>query len=86
MHYPTDKTRRSRKRQPGTLADLLQVLWNALKEAEEVLNTSAGDPELVLKAAHCISQCAGQYHKMLEGYTFEERLAALEAQMTKEAA
>jgi hypothetical protein len=70
---------RKRKRKPGTLQDLITVLWNALLDAQQVLDECAGDPEQTLKAVHCVSQCAGQYAKLLEVGEFEARIAALEA-------
>jgi hypothetical protein len=70
---------RKRRHKPGNLAELLRVLWQALLEAEAVLAEASGnDAELTLKAAHCISQCGGQYAKLLEVGEFESRLKALE--------
>ena len=69
-----------RRGKPGDLATLLKVVWSALLEAEAVLMTTEGDnPELCLKAVHAVSQCAGQYAKLLEIGEFEARLAAMEA-------
>ena len=51
-----------RKHKPGNLQDLLVVLWQALLEAQAVLEAArAEEPELKLKAVHAISQCGGQY-------------------------
>jgi hypothetical protein len=70
---------KKRKHKPGNLQDLLRVLWQALLEAEAVLNAAGPDDwEMTLKAAHCISQCGGQYAKLLEVGEFEARLKALE--------
>jgi hypothetical protein len=41
----------------------------------------AASDDMTLKAAHCISQCAGQYAKLLEIGEFEARLAAIEARL-----
>ena len=58
---------KKRRRKPGDLQDLLKVVWGALLEAEAVLDGTQGDnPELCLKAVHAVSQCAGQYAKLLE--------------------
>jgi hypothetical protein len=54
------------RRKPGTLADVLEKLWDAICEAEQVLY-QAEEPELRLKAIHALSQCAGQYCKLIEG-------------------
>ena len=70
---------RTRRGRPGKLPDLTRILWQALLEAESVLQSTRGDnPELCLKAVHAVSQCAGQYAKLLEIGEFEARLAALE--------
>jgi hypothetical protein len=70
-------------RKPGNLQQLQAKLWRALCEAEAVLDTSE-DPELTLKAVHAISQCAGQYAKLLEIGELEARVQALEQQMKGE--
>jgi len=75
---------RKRKHKPGQLIDLLKMLWQALLEAEAVLETASEDnPELKLKAVHAISQCGGQYAKLLEVGELEARLAAVEAALAK---
>ncbi|MBM3224378.1 MAG: hypothetical protein FJZ47_11315 [Candidatus Tectomicrobia bacterium] len=63
---------------PGNLDELLAMLWGALEEAEAVLARAATD-DLRLKSIHAISQCAGQYAKLLEIGELEARLKALEA-------
>ena len=76
-----------KKHRPGNLHDLLRVLWQALLEAQAVLEAAdATQAELKLKAVHAISQCAGQYHKMLETTELEARLAAVEAAQRGQAA
>jgi len=56
------------------------MLWGALLEAQDVLQQAPEDnPELRLKACHCLSQTAGQYAKLLEVGEIEGRLVALEA-------
>ena len=71
-----------RKRKPGDLPAAMRLLWTALCEAEDVLLGSE-DAELTLKACHCISQCAGQFVKLLEVGDYEARLAALEATLVE---
>jgi hypothetical protein len=63
---------------PGTLPELLLILWHTLKRAQGVLD-AATDDEATLKAVHAVSQCAGQYVKLLEIGELEARIAALEA-------
>ena len=71
---------KKRKGKPGDLQALLRVVWAALLEADAVLQSTNGDnPELTLKAVHAVSQCAGQYAKLLEVGELEARIAALEA-------
>jgi hypothetical protein len=71
---------RKRRTKPGKLPDLVRVVWQALIEAESVLQRTNGDnPELALKAVHAISQAAGMYVRLLETSDFERRLQALEA-------
>jgi hypothetical protein len=67
-----------RHKKPGDLPALTRVLWRAVLEAQEILE-AATEPELKLKAIHALSQCAGQYSKLLEVGEFEARLAAVEA-------
>jgi len=76
------RARQAKKRRgkPGDLPALLRVVWAALLEADAVLQSTHGDnPELCLKAVHAVSQCAGQYAKLLEIGELEARIAALEA-------
>ena len=66
----------------GTLEEVLAIVWGALKEAEGVLTRAPfSDNELKLKSVHAVSQCAGQYAKLLEASELEARLSALEAKM-----
>jgi hypothetical protein len=66
-----------RAHKPGTLADLLKVLWTAIRDAEHLLY-SADDPEFRLRCVHALSQAAGQYAKLLEIGEFEARLVQIE--------
>jgi hypothetical protein len=55
-----------RKHKPGNLTDLLQVMWQALLEAEAVLEAAEEDQaELKLKAVHAIIQAGRSYTKLL---------------------
>ena len=84
MPNPSPHTARQaqkRRRTPGDLATLVQVLWGALLKAEAVLDAATHASELTLKAVHAVSQCAGQYSKLLEVGELEARLQALEAQL-----
>ena len=54
------------------------MVWNAITHAQEQ-SAMDGEPELRLKAIHALSQCAGQYSKLIEIGELETRLAALEA-------
>jgi hypothetical protein len=69
-----------RAHKPGNLADLLKILWSAIRDAEQLLY-AAEDPELRLRCVHALSQSAGQYAKLLEIGELEARLAALEQAM-----
>ena len=70
---------KKRRRKPGDMQAVKAKVWNALCEAEAVL-LAAEDAELTLKAVHAVSQCAGQYAKLLEIGELEARVQALEAQ------
>jgi hypothetical protein len=70
---------KKRKRKPGALQDLVTILWGAVLDVQAILDGCAGDPEQTLRAAHCLSQVAGQYSRLLEVGEFEAQLAALEA-------
>jgi hypothetical protein len=61
---------------------LQRKLWGVILHAEEVLKgaSTAGDRELTLKAIHALSQCCGQYAKLLEIGELEARLQAREEQ------
>jgi len=58
---------------------VLRIVWAALLEADGVLQRAEGDPEVILKAVHAISQCAGQYSKLIEAGEWESRLTVVEA-------
>ena len=62
----------------GNLTDVQRMLWYSLKLAQGVLDTAVEEDQ-ILRAVHCVSQCAGQYAKLLEIGEFEARLAAIEA-------
>jgi hypothetical protein len=74
-----------RRRKPGDLRQVMLIVWRALIEAEEVM-LLADDPELTLKAVHAVSQCAGQYAKLLEVGEYEARLGELERILKGQAA
>jgi hypothetical protein len=70
---------KKRAQKPGTLPQVLCILWGALQEAEAVLHRAPeADPDLKLRAIHAVSQCAGQYAKLLEIGELEARLSAVE--------
>jgi hypothetical protein len=66
-----------RAHKPGTMSDVLKVLWTAIKDAEYLLY-SAEDPEFRLRCVHALSQAAGQYAKLIEVGEFEARLTVVE--------
>jgi hypothetical protein len=68
---------KKKRQRTGTLPDLQRKLWLALLHAEDILE-HAGAPEVRLRAVHAVSQCAGQYAKLLEIGELEARLTALE--------
>ena len=57
---------RRRAYKPGNLADLLKVLWTAIRDAEQLLYAAEDDVDIRLRCIHALSQCAGQYEKLLE--------------------
>lgn len=69
---------KKRRRKPGDVHDVLTVLWHAVLTAESVLEEAQGQPELQLRACHCVAQTAGQYIKALEVGELEARLKVLE--------
>lgn len=79
-HANSLQSRMSKKRRQraGDFTLLKRKLWVALLHAEDVLD-EAIEPDLRLKAMHALSQCAGQYAKLLQIGELEARLAALEA-------
>ena len=68
------------RHKPGNLPDLQRILWYSLKLAQGVLDNATEDDQ-ILRAVHAISQCAGQYARLLEIGEYEARLAAIEAQL-----
>ena len=77
-----------RAHKPLQMADLLKILTSAIREAEAVLYRAAvdEDAELTLKAVHAVSQCCGQYSRLIEIGEFESSIAALEAAVQGRAA
>ncbi len=73
---------KKRARKPGNLAALTRVLWRAVLEAQEIMESADSD-ELKLRAIHAISQTSSAYAKLLEIGEFESRLAAVEAELQK---
>lgn len=71
-------SKRPRIRKPGSLDDVKKVLWQSIVIAKECLLNSHDDDVAALKAAHCISQCSGQYAKLLELSDLEERMVTIE--------
>jgi hypothetical protein len=68
------------RHKPGNVTDLQRILWYALKLAQGVLD-NATEEDQILRGVHAVSQCAGQYEKLLEIGEFEARLAAIEAML-----
>ncbi len=71
---------KKKRQQTGNLKALQRKLWVALLHAEDVLE-QAEQAELRLKAVHALSQCAGQYAKLLEIGELEARMAEVEARL-----
>lgn len=69
---------RKQIRKPGDLPALTRVLWRAILEAQEIMDTAESE-ELRLRAVHAIGQTAATYARLLEVGEHEARLAALEA-------
>lgn len=80
--------KRKSQRKPGDLQDLRRKLWGAILHAEEILESSVAGEEddKRLKSIHALSQCCGQYARLLEVGEFEARLRALEVQMQRQTA
>jgi hypothetical protein len=73
---------KKRSRKPGNLAQLVRILWQAVLEAQAVLEGADEDEaELKLRAVHALGQVSGQYAKLLEIDELEARLSALEQAM-----
>ena len=68
---------RKRRQHTGDLQAIRRKLWMAILHAEDTLE-QAEEPELRLKSVHALSQCCGQYIKLLETGEIEARLAAIE--------
>ena len=68
---------KKRRQRTGDLQAIRRKLWIAILHAEDTLE-QAEESELRLKAVHALSQCCGQYSKLLEIGELEARLAALE--------
>jgi hypothetical protein len=80
------RLKRKSQRKPGDLHALQRKLWGAILHCEEILEaaTLAEDDDKRLKAIHALSQCAGQYAKLLEIGELEARVQALEAERDRE--
>jgi hypothetical protein len=58
---------KKRRRKPGNLAQLVRILWQAVLEAQAVLEGADEDEaDLKLRAVHALGQVSGQYAKLLE--------------------
>jgi hypothetical protein len=81
MQHEAVRQRAHKKRRtvkPGNLTTLKRHLWKALLIALDVAQEYQEDPNLQLRAAHCISQVAGQYAKLHETSELEKRIKDLE--------
>ncbi len=76
---------KKKRQRTGDLMALQRKVWTALLHAEDCLE-QAEEPELRLKAIHALSQCAGQYAKLLEVGELEARLAELESKVMRKTA
>jgi hypothetical protein len=63
----------------GSLNDLSRVLWKAVRECEQMLESE--DKTLKLRAIHALAQVSGPFVKALDGSDIEARLEAIEAAM-----
>jgi hypothetical protein len=70
---------RKRRVKPGNLHDLQRVLWATILEVEALLDVRPCSTDVVLRAAHALSQVAATYTRLTETAVLEERLAKLEA-------
>ncbi len=74
-----DEIGRKRRRKPGDITALRRTLWAALLEIEDLL--AEPDPNMKLRAGHCLATLSGSYMKLLEQAELTTRLEALEAQL-----
>jgi len=82
------RLKRKSQRKPGDLHALQCKLWGAILHCEEILESAATaeNDDKRLKSIHALSQCCGQYARLLEVGEFEARLQALEAAMQRQMA
>jgi len=70
---------RAERADPLEFFEVRQMLSGGLREVEAVMLQAPEDnPELKLKAAHALSQLAGQYTKLSEVGTLDDRMNAME--------
>jgi hypothetical protein len=78
------KKAKRRAEAEGTLKDLTDTLWRAVKRLDECLDTITEGDEIdtaeLCKVTHALAQSAGVYIKVIEAGELEARLAALEEQ------
>jgi hypothetical protein len=67
---------KKRKRKPGTIHDVLGIVWVALAAAQDALSSELTTDRL--KGCHAVFQGAQAYAKLLEIGELEARLKALE--------
>jgi hypothetical protein len=71
-----------RVRKPGDSAAVRRILWQAVLRARVLMEQCQdSDVDTELRAIHCLSQCCGQYTRLLETTSIEARLEALEQSM-----
>ena len=80
------RARMAKKRRSGDLSAAQLKLWRVIQKAEAVMKEATGNPDLTLRACHCLSQCIGQYAKLTEAGELEARLEALEQQQQRRTA
>src|SRR5262245_33759524 len=70
---------RKRYTKAGDLTQLRAVLWQQILDVRALTDGRGVAPELLLRAAHAITQLAAVYTRLVESSELEERVKQLEA-------
>jgi hypothetical protein len=67
-----------KRRAAGDFGAATRMLWRGIQEAVKIVEDPETPADRRLKAISCLSTAIGVYGHLLQAFTWEERIAALE--------